>query len=421
MADDGTLVESPLVHICMEVGGEVLDALPIETLTIRRAINRIPWAEIVLADGDMPSGTFDVSDKPTFSPGAELTISAGYGDGAAVLFSGVVVRHSVKIDGRNGSRLVIECRDKAVAMTIGRNKASYVDQKDSDIIRTLIGHHGLSADVTATNTVYNERVQFHGSDWDFVLARAKANGLLVNVDAGVVSVKAPGTSDSAAMVCAWGSNLISFDGGVDAAQQKGGFEVLRGRVGFKGSASVVPGGLIEVQGVGARLSGTFYVSTVEHELGNGAWVTHAEFGLPPEWDVEREDVAATFNGGLLPGAGGLQVDDGVITVITPGKNRVVLDDKRQTITVQDQNDNSITLSSTGIALNSQSDLKLSAQGTVTIEAGGAVNIRAQAEAKMTGANVTCEAQVAFTGKGSASAELSADGQTTVKGAMVMIN
>ena len=38
-----------------------------------------------------------------------------------------------------------------------------------------------------------------------------------------------------------------------------------------------------------------------------------------------------------------------------------------------------------------------------------------------GLNVTSEALVAFTAKVSASAELSAAGQTVVKGAMVMIN
>jgi hypothetical protein len=41
--------------------------------------------------------------------------------------------------------------------------------------------------------------------------------------------------------------------------------------------------------------------------------------------------------------------------------------------------------------------------------------------KVDGLNVSCTAQVGFTGKGSASAELSASGQTTVKGALVLIN
>jgi hypothetical protein len=38
-----------------------------------------------------------------------------------------------------------------------------------------------------------------------------------------------------------------------------------------------------------------------------------------------------------------------------------------------------------------------------------------------GLNITNTAKVGFTAKGSASAEISASGQTIVKGAMVMIN
>ena len=47
--------------------------------------------------------------------------------------------------------------------------------------------------------------------------------------------------------------------------------------------------------------------------------------------------------------------------------------------------------------------------------------RGDGRVKVEGLNVACEAQVGLTAKGSASAELSAAGQTTVKGAMVLIN
>ncbi|HUB90424.1 MAG TPA: type VI secretion system tip protein VgrG [Dyella sp.] len=595
MADSPNANTEGAVRVSIKADGQTHTGLPIVALTVRRAINRIPWAEIVLADGDMPTGKFELSDEPTFAPGAALTISAGYGDDETALFTGIVVRHSVKIDGESHSRLVIECRDKAAKMTIGRNNANYLKQKDSDIISTLIGNHGLSADVASTNTQYDELVQFYCSDWDFMLARADANGLLINVDAGAVSVQAPSTSGSAVLTCTWGEDLIAFEADIDArsqytavqavswdpkqqavvegnsadpvalnkqgnldgktlaqvaspatyilqtgatqpmatltdwakaAQQKAALARIRGRMRFRGNAAAVPDSLIEVKGVGERFSGAVYVSAIEHELGNGDWTTQAEFGLRPEWHVERGDVSAPLNGGLLPGVSGLQIgvvlkldedpegeqriqvkvpvlqaqtegvwarllqfyasnafgafflpevgdevllgylnddpshpvvlgslysssrkppytleaqnntkaivtrclhkiefneQDKIITVITPGKNQVVLDDKNQSITVQDQHNNSIKLSSAGIALDSQSDIKLTAQGGVTITANAAININAQAELKATGLNVTCEAQVGFTGKGSATAELSAAGQTTVKGAMVMIN
>ncbi len=43
------------------------------------------------------------------------------------------------------------------------------------------------------------------------------------------------------------------------------------------------------------------------------------------------------------------------------------------------------------------------------------------DATVKGMNVTCQANTGFTGKGGATAELSAGGQTTVKGGVVMIN
>ena len=50
-----------------------------------------------------------------------------------------------------------------------------------------------------------------------------------------------------------------------------------------------------------------------------------------------------------------------------------------------------------------------------------MTITSKADVKIDGLNVNCEAKVGLVAKGAASAELSASGQTTVKGAMVMIN
>jgi Rhs element Vgr protein len=583
------------LRVSVSAGGQTLTVLPIIGVTVRRALNRIPWAELVLLDGDMPSGSFALGDAETFAPGAEVVVSAGFGSDEAVIFSGVVMRHGVKIGGESDARLVVECRDKAARMTIGRSNANYLQQKDSDIIATLIANHGLSADVRPTATEYDELVQFYCSDWDFMLARADVNGLLVNVDAGTVAVQPPLATGEAVLAVSWGMDLLSFEADIDArsqyaavqaaawdpnqqavavgetaspaslnaqgnldgatlakvagpasfglqtsttqpaaaltewakaTQQKAALARIRGRMRVLGNAALVPGCLVEVKGVGARFSGTVYVSAVEHRLADGNWTCDVEFGLRPEWHVERDDVMAPPNGGLLPGVSGLQIGvvmkldadpqgeqriqvtlpvlqaqsqgvwarllqfhassafgafflpevgdevlvgylngdpchpvvlgslcssarkppyeieaqndtkaivtrclhrivfdekDKIITITTPGNNQVVLDDKAQAITVLDQNNNSVKLSGSGIALTSQSDIKLTAQGGVSISANAAIDIVSQADVKASGLNVNCEAQIGFAGKGSASAELSAAGQTVVKGAMVMIN
>ncbi|GAB3255525.1 type VI secretion system tip protein VgrG [Chitinimonas naiadis] len=586
--------DGPL-RVTVKCDGTAHPELELLSATVRHSLNRLPWAELVIEDGDMPEGTFPTSDADTFKPGSAVVIMAGYGDDEAEIFSGIVVRHGVKIDGQNAARLVVECRDKACKMAIGRRNANHVDKLDSDIISGLIGTYGLTATVEATTLQHKELVQYYSSDWDFMLARAEVNGLLVNVRAGEVTVKPPQTDAEPVLAVAWGADLVAFHADIDARlqyteaqatawdpknqavvqgnaakpvalnaqgnltgatlaeiaspatfvlqtatsqeaamltdwakslQQKAALARIRGHMRFAGSAKAVPGCLIDVQYVGARFKGPVFVSTVEHVLADGNWQTEVEFGMDPNWHMAREDVMAPANGGLLPGVGGLQIgvvlkldgdpkgeqriqvklpvmqaqtegvwarllqfyasnafgafflpevgdeviigylnddpshpvvlgslyssgrtppyaleaanntkaivtrakhkiefneEDKIITITTPANNKVVLDDKDKSILLQDQNNNSIKLSTDGIALDTPYDIKLTAKGGITLSAVNAIELKAQADVKASGLNISCEAQVGFTGKGSATAELSAAGQTTVKGAMVMIN
>jgi uncharacterized protein involved in type VI secretion and phage assembly len=114
-------------------------------------------------------------------------------------------------------------------------------------------------------------------------------------------------------------------------------------------------------------------------------------------------------------------EDKIITIETPAKNTVVLDDKAKSVLVKDQNGNSIKLSSAGIALDSPKDIELTAQGAIRLSAQTGIQLDCQADIQAKGLNVTAQAQANFTAKGAAGAELSASGQTTVKGAMVLIN
>lgn len=111
----------------------------------------------------------------------------------------------------------------------------------------------------------------------------------------------------------------------------------------------------------------------------------------------------------------------VITVTTPGKNSIELSDDGKSITLKDQNSNTVTLDSNGITLKSASDINIKATGACNIEATGAISIKSQQDVKTAGLNISNQAQMNFEAKGNVNAELSASVQTTVKGAMVMIN
>lgn len=221
MASSPALDTGQLVTVSVySDGNEIPATAPIVSVEVRKCVNRIPFAELVVLDGDMPNKDFPVSNADYFKPGCKIKIDAGYDSSEETLFEGVVVRHSIRISSDNFSRLIIECRDAALGMTIGRNNANFVDSKDSDIITKLIGNYSeLSSDVDTTDTEYKELVQYYCTDWDFMLSRAEVNGLLVVVDAGKVSVKTPDTSGSAQLKVTYGEDLIDFQASLDARSQ----------------------------------------------------------------------------------------------------------------------------------------------------------------------------------------------------------
>src|SRR6185436_2666175 len=100
------------------------------------------------------------------------------------LFKGIIIKHSIRIKENGNGELIIECRDQAINMSIGRHSRYFDDVKDSQVMEELIGNYKkseLKSEVNPTDTKHKELVQHHISDWDFMLLRAEANGMLVNV------------------------------------------------------------------------------------------------------------------------------------------------------------------------------------------------------------------------------------------------
>ena len=113
--------------------------------------------------------------------------------------------------------------------------------------------------------------------------------------------------------------------------------------------------------------------------------------------------------------------DKVIEITTPGKHSVRMDDKAKSITIKDSKGNSVSLSSSGITLDSAAGVSIKAKGDVTIDAKGNLKLTAAAKASMEGLQVAHTAKTQFVAKGNATAEVSASGILTLKGALVKIN
>ncbi len=199
------------------------DRLPetwhVVSIDTTHSINHIPSARLVLLDGDTASATFEVSSADLLVPGAEITITAGYHSDEVTIFSGLVVRHG--ISSRNGrpGRLTIEARHRAVTMSVGRNSATYREVSDSEILEEMITAHGIEKTVTATTVQHAQMVQYRCSDWDFLVSRAEANGLLVAPGIEDIRVAPPELGSEPVLNLAWGSSILEIEFEMDAREQ----------------------------------------------------------------------------------------------------------------------------------------------------------------------------------------------------------
>ena len=110
-----------------------------------------------------------------------------------------------------------------------------------------------------------------------------------------------------------------------ARLQKSRLARIRGRAQFQGLASIIPGQVVSLSGVGDRFNGEVFVAAVRHEIGNGNWLTDVEFGLDDDWFTERFAITQADAGALIPPASGLQI--GIVTQLADdplGEHRVMI-------------------------------------------------------------------------------------------------
>ncbi|MDR1679402.1 MAG: type VI secretion system tip protein VgrG [Prevotellaceae bacterium] len=194
---------------------------------VYKAVNQTGKAKLVFAAGDMPKGEVPESDNDAFAPGKKIRIEAGYGDDEQPIFEGIAVNHSFVVEGENKSTLQVECFDYAYPMTLVRKNNLFEKKKDSEAIQEIIGKYSpLSPSVEVTKTKYNELVQYYATDWDFMLSRADANGLVVVTDGKNISVKKPDVTAGAKLKITYGTDLIEFNGRLSAAGSQGSTEAF---------------------------------------------------------------------------------------------------------------------------------------------------------------------------------------------------
>ena len=187
--------------------------------------------------------------------------------------------------------------------------------------------HDLDAEIDA-------RLQLKavkGSTWNHTDQQ-----LLDSVTAADPGAPDPGNITAATLAAVSGvEELVLAHGGridepelqawADAALLKYRLAKIRGTVRTDGTAAVLPGQMIQMNGIGDRFEGQLFVTGVRHQVEKGNWETVFQFGLEPQWFAQSYALQQPPAGGLLPGVDGLQI--GIVTQIEEdpdGEDRIMV-------------------------------------------------------------------------------------------------
>lgn len=189
------------------------------TAEVSTALNRVPVARFTFRDGDAAARTFALSEAATFAPGAEVEFRLGYHGEEEPVFRGVVTRHGIQARSGRPSQLHVECRHAAFRLTLAARARQFTDQTDADLAAVIAAEAGLAADFAASDVTHPQMVQWAATDWDFLLLRARANGLVVLAGLDALTWFKPDPAADPALTLAYGGNLELFEGELEARAQ----------------------------------------------------------------------------------------------------------------------------------------------------------------------------------------------------------
>lgn len=357
---------------------------------IQRELDRVTSARLVLQDGNAAEQSFPASEGGDLAPGSEIEIDGGYQRQATCLFKGIVTRQRIEVGRRGDSFLHIEAKDPVFRATLARRSRNFTDLSDADAIAQVLAVEGVSVEIEAGEaqpqivqhqvTDWDFALQRAGAlglvaDCDggevrffkpelagdavaaFEFGRdihrvdleldaesqftavetaawSPAEQELLQGEADEASSPADGGTPDLSDVGAAKDALrhsgardqADLDGWAAERLQRSRLAAVRGVVEVQGTELAVPGALVELKGLGARFSGTAFVSGVRHELGRGDWMTTLQLGLDPRRLHERRpQAAAPAAAGRIPPVHGLQI--GVVSALEndpAGEDRIEL-------------------------------------------------------------------------------------------------
>ncbi len=209
-----------VVTFTVKIGGDAVPkSINIASAVIQHQANRIPSCRLIIYDGEAAKSDFPVANGEFFIPGKEMELWAGFSSEEELLFKGIIIKQSIKLRQDTSPTLEIIAKDACVQLTTNAKQKYFSEKSDKQMIEEIVEEAGLTAEVSDTGAALKEMVQYHASDWDFILMRAEANGLICYCEDGKLLAQKPNLTADASLELLFGASLLELDAEQDARTQ----------------------------------------------------------------------------------------------------------------------------------------------------------------------------------------------------------
>lgn len=389
-------------HVCYRVH---LNGTKIEnnliSLSVITAVNRIPRATLKfnyrdllsqkkIADVPLVKATgFEekAPEKPMkFEPGEAIRIELRKGTDFVEVFNGHITKHQLTAGNGGAIQLTVDCKHVSNKLTLNKRTRLHhhdANQKGSanekiDKVSDLDALRGLlkESDTQLTLGVpkgfqetfnHENLVQYDCTDWDFLVMRAEALGLVTVVERDRINLIKPELQENEKLKLKHGENLLEYEsqytetevaptinftnweidnqkaieekkttqkkqnddgsvanvqsdiylnhsGDIAVAESKSWIDNLKNRQGIAkkqgvakllGTVEVAPGDTVSVVSEDLVLDEKIFVSGIKHVVQNGVWTSEAQLGLSTRLHAQEYGLTKNAATAMLPETNGM--------------------------------------------------------------------------------------------------------------------
>ena len=186
----------------------------ISTITVTKKIDQADHFSFEVQD-EFNNGKFKWLGKDPFKYGKPVSIKMGYVGKTTLTMKALIDKISPKFMTGAIPTFTVEGIDKSFSLLKEKSEQkTYVNKKDSDIVKAIASEVGLSTQVDTTSGEPEAEKKKNGgtSNLDFIRNLVKDNeGFEFFITDGKLYFRKTGVSESAALTLEWGKHLVSFD------------------------------------------------------------------------------------------------------------------------------------------------------------------------------------------------------------------